>query len=118
MRFEVEFFELDNGKCPIADFLNGLNTKLRSKTVKMISLLEQNGTDLRMPYSKMLNDGIFELRCKQGSDITRILYFFYVGQRIVLTNGFIKKTNKTPLHQIETAKKYRDIYLERQNGGK
>lgn len=70
-----------------------------------------------MPYSKMLFDGIFELRAKQGSDITRVLYFFYIGHRIVITNGFLKKTDKTPSHQIDMAKKYRDIYLERQNGG-
>lgn len=38
MNFEVEFFELDNGKCPVIDFLNSLNTKIRAKTVKMISL--------------------------------------------------------------------------------
>lgn len=68
---------------------------------------------LRMPYSKHLDDGIFELRGKVGSDISRVLYFFYYGGKIVLTNGFIKKSQKTPTSEIEKAKNYRKNYIER-----
>lgn len=60
-----------------------------------------------MPYSDHLVDGIFEIRAKVGSDIARVLYFFVIGKKIVLTNGFIKKTQKTPKNEIELAKKYR-----------
>ena len=66
-----------------------------------------------MPYSEELEDGIFELRAKVGSDISRVLYFFVVGRKIVLTNGFIKKAQKTPKSEIERAKKYRADYLGR-----
>ena len=62
----------------------------------LIELLAKNGSELREPYSKHLGDGIFELRAKVSSDITRVLYFFVIGKKIVLTNGFIKKTQKTP----------------------
>jgi len=41
------------------------------------------------------------------------LYFFYHGREIILTNGFIKKTQKTPKKEIELAKKYRDDYLRK-----
>lgn len=61
----------------------------------------------------MLDDGIFEIRTRAGTNLTRILYFFYVGNRAVLTNGFIKTTRKTPRKEIEKAKKYRDDYLKR-----
>ena len=47
----------------------------------------------------------FELRAKVGSDISRVLYFFVVGRTVVLTNGFIKKTQKTPSAEIEKAKR-------------
>ena len=67
-----------------------------------------------MPYSEKLEDGIFELRAKVGSDISRVLYFFVVGRKIILTNGFIKKTQKTPKSEIELAKKYRADYLSRE----
>lgn len=79
----------------------------------MLMLLEQNGNELRAPYSKALEDGIFELRVQQGTDITRILYFFMVGHKIIITNGFVKKTQKTPQREIELAKKYRAEYMER-----
>lgn len=78
-----------------------------------IGLLQDNGYELREPYSKHLSEGIFELRAKVGSDITRVLYFFYVGQNVVLTNGFIKKTNRTPSKELDKAKKYRTDYLRR-----
>lgn len=81
--------------------------------VTMISLLQENGNELREPYSKHLSEGIFELRTKLGSDITRVLYFFYYEQRIILTNGFIKKTNRTPANEIIRAKEYRADYLMR-----
>lgn len=57
--------------------------------------------------------GIFELRAKVGTDISRVLYFFYYEGRIVLTHGFIKKTQRTPAGEIEKAKKYRIDYIER-----
>ena len=55
--------------------------------------------------------GIFELRAKFGSDISRVLYFFFAGRRVVLTNGFVKKTQKTPKAEIELAKQYRKDFL-------
>lgn len=61
----------------------------------------------------ILENGIFELRTKQGLDITRILYFFIVGKKAVLTNGFVKKSQKTPKAEKELARKYRADYERR-----
>ena len=55
-------------------------------------------------------DGLFEIRVQQGSDIFRIFCFFDKGQLIVLTNGFQKKTQKTPKQEIEKALKIKDEY--------
>ena len=63
-----------------------------------------NGPSLREPYSKPLENGIFELRTKQGSDITRVLYFFIVGKKAVLTNGFIKKIEEDTKGRKRTGK--------------
>jgi phage-related protein len=63
-----------------------------------------------------MGDGVFELRIQQGSDDSRIFYFFYVGSKIVLTNGFIKKTQKTPLPELARAKQYKDDYERRYHG--
>ena len=68
---------------------------------------------MREPYCKCLGDGIFEIRCKVGTDLTRVLYFFYYDKKIILTNGFVKKTQRTPAREIILAKKRRKDYLER-----
>ena len=112
-RFEVDFYEKENGEQPAKEFMLSLDKKLRAKLADTIMILQDNGYELREPYSKHISEGIFELRAKQGSDITRVMYFFYVDQHIILTNGFIKKTQKTPQSEIEKAKRYRSDYLKR-----
>ena len=111
--FEVEFYETTDGDKPAKDLLISLDNKMRAKMASMISLLQENGYNLREPYSKHLSEGIFESRAKVGSDITRVMYFFYIDRRVILTNGFVKKTKKTPLKELEKAKKYRQDYLRR-----
>lgn len=118
MRFEVEFYETAKGEQPAKEFLLSLDKKMRAKMVSIIAILQENGHELREPYSKHLSEGIFELRAKLGSDITRVLYFFYVDRHIILTNGFIKKSAKTPQNEIERAKKYRADYLIRRKDDK
>ena len=95
-KFEVLFYDLPDGSEPVADFLDSLDLKMRAKVLKEIGLLEDYGPELREPYSKSIGDDIFELRTKLGTDITRVLYFFFVGRKVILTNGFVKKTDKTP----------------------
>jgi len=111
--FEIEFFEKDDHSCPVQEFLDALDDKMAAKVYGMMDVLAQAGNFLRKPYSSKLDEHIFELRVKQGSNITRVLYFFFVGRRIVMTNGFVKKQQKTPTRQIEIANKYRKIYLQR-----
>ena len=112
--YEVIFYDKADGTEPAKDFLLSLDKKMRAKMLRTISLLADNGPDLREPCSKALGDGIFELRAKVGSDISRVLYFFIVGRRVILTNGFVKKTQKTPPAELERAKRYRADYLGRE----
>ena len=111
--YEIVFYDTDDGKCPVQEFLDSLDAKMKAKTFRTIDLLEMNGPNLREPYSGSMDDGIFELRTKQGTNITRVFYFFFVGNKIVLTNGFVKKTQKTPKAVLDLAKKYRDDYKRR-----
>lgn len=97
--FSVIFYETPNGEQPAKLFLNELSEKQRAKTIRDLKLLETCGNKLREPTSKFLE--------------SRILYFFFVGKRIVLTNGFVKKSMKTPRNAIELALKYKQDYIER-----
>jgi len=112
-KFIIEFYEKENGDIPVEKFLLELNIKMRAKLVGLVQILQEKGSQIREPYSKHLGDGIFELRGKVGNDISRVLYFFYYDGKIILTNGFVKKTQKTPKAEIERAKAYRIDHLER-----
>lgn len=112
-KLEIEFYTKENGEKPAKDFILSLDTKMKAKILGLIVVLEEKGIQLREPYSKHLQDGIFEIREKVGTDITRVLYFFYYGKRIILTNGFIKKTQQTPKNEIKLAQLFRKDFLER-----
>ena len=112
-RFNLIAYEKENGEIPVEEFLDSVNPKMRAKIFGLLSILQEKGNMLREPYSKHLEDGIFELRCKLGNDITRILYFFYYEEKIILTNGFVKKSQKTPKKEIQIAKDRRKDFIER-----
>lgn len=111
--FQLELYETENGEQPVSDFLDSLDNKMAAKLIGLMDVLEEKGTELRLPYSKSMGEGIFELRCKQGSNITRVLYFFYEGKIIIVTNGFVKKTQKTPPKEIKLAKERREDWIDR-----
>ena len=111
--FAAEYYERDDGTCPVEEFILSLDNRMKAKILWTISLLEEYGTDLRLPYSENLDDGIFELRIRQSSNISRILYFFYKDRRIILTNGFVNKTQKTPPGELKLAKDRRNNFFAR-----
>ena len=110
----VDFYERENGDCHVEEFIyNTLDKKLKSKTLATVDQLKILGNLLGEPKSKHLDDGIFELRMQVATNSARILYFFYVDRKIILTNGFIKKTNKLPKSELDKAKRYREDYIRR-----
>ena len=111
--FEIVFYRKEDGSKPAEDFILSQSGKMQAKLYAALMYLTAKGPELREPYSKPLGDGIFEVRAKMGSDITRVLYFFVVGQKVVLTNGFVKKTQRTPPGEIKRAKQYRTDYQNR-----
>ncbi|MFR4519353.1 MAG: type II toxin-antitoxin system RelE/ParE family toxin [Fusobacterium sp.] len=111
---KIVFYEKENGEKPVEEFLLSLDNKMQKKAFGQLNILKEYGRTLREPYSKYIKDGIFELRIQFASDISRIFYFFYIGDKIVLTNGFIKKTQKTPQKEIEKALEYKKDF-ERRN---
>ena len=112
--YQVFFFEKENGASPAEEFINSLDVKMSAKIYRTLRVLETNGPALREPYSKHLDDGIFEVRVKLGKNLSRVLYFFYIDKRIIATHGFTKKTQKTPREEIERAKLYRKEFLAKE----
>lgn len=110
---EIKFYEDQTGRVPVKEFLDGLDIKMRQKMLRSIQALQDMGISLRMPLSESLEDGIFELRAKSGTNISRVMYFFIIGNRAVLTHGFIKKTQKTLRRELQRAKDIRADYFRR-----
>lgn len=111
--YEIEYYRDAAGKKPVESFIDGLDLKMKAKTFGLVELLERYGPQLGMPFSRHLEDGVFELRAVGRGDSVRILYFFVVGKRIVLIHGFRKKTQKAPRREIERAKSIRKDWRER-----
>lgn len=111
--FEVVFYRKANGVEPVREFIETLRPKLRAKMGRDLAKLEELNIGLREPYAKYLGEGLFELRIGQGGDIARAFYFFYEGRRIVVTSGFIKKSDKTPKREMERARRYKRDWEER-----
>lgn len=110
---KVLFYKKSNGECPVEKFLDSLAPKAARKVVWVLNLAE----DLeRIPssYFCKLTDtnDIWEFRIKLGSDIFRI-FAFWDGPTIILTHGFVKKTQKTPREEILMAENFRKDYLKR-----
>lgn len=111
----IEFYETTDGKSPIKDFFESISDKDFAIVSRDLSLLELKGHFIREPKSKIVDrkEKIFELRSKFPSGISRIFYFFMIGDKIIITNGYIKKTTKTSKKEIEKAIKFKHEYERR-----
>ena len=68
-------------------------------TRRMVAL----GPNLGEPHTKAFGGGLFELRLKGAEGIARVFFCTIVGRRIVMLHSFVKKTNRTPIRELEVA---------------
>ena len=93
------------------EFFAKQREKVKAKIIWTLELIQELDRIPEMYLKHIENtDGLFEIRIQQGSDIFRIFCFFDQGQLIILTNGFQKKTQKTPKKEIEKALKIKQEY--------
>lgn len=114
LQYEVVFFDDNRGNVPVERFLRGMPGKARANMYVRIALLEEKGFNMPSQYSKKLtgHPGLWELKLKYRTNEYRIFYFF-VGNRIVLLNGFLKKTDETPKGEIDIANNRMSEWKER-----
>jgi phage-related protein len=72
--------------------------------LRLVVLMEKHGIDLRMPHSRAMGQGLFELRCKGREGIGRAFYCTLVDRQIVVLHSFIKKTQETPDAELAMAR--------------
>jgi phage-related protein len=72
---------------------------------RLVELLMEFGPNLRMPYSRAMGEGLFELRPRGREGIGRALYCYIRGKRVVILHAFIKKTQQTSERELRIARK-------------
>lgn len=111
---EVIFYKTASGKCPVEEFLDTLTGKQADKVTWTLSLVEELQIVPKQYFKKLTGtDDIWEVRIELGNDIFRLLGFFDRGNLVILTNGFVKKTQKTPANEIMVAEERKTDYLSR-----
>jgi hypothetical protein len=100
--YSIEFFEDRRKRCATKAYLDQLPEDHQAKVANIIQLLQEEGPLLRRPYADFLRDKIYELRPVFAGYQHRILYFFD-HKIIVLTHGFLKKTQEVNPREIEFA---------------
>jgi phage-related protein len=110
----IEFYLTPSGNCPIEEFLDSLSDQQAQKVTWVLRLVERIDI-VPIQYLKKLDgtEDIWEIRSQFGGNNYRLLGFFDGGRLIILTNGFSKKTQKTPVKEIKLAEQRRSEYLQR-----
>ena len=110
----VNFYRTESGKSPVEDFLDSLSGKQAQKVIWVLRLVEELDVVPRQYLKKLVNtDDIWEVRVQFGGNIFRLLGFFDGTTLMILTNGFAKKSQKTPRQEIELATRRKNEYLSR-----
>lgn len=92
----------------LEEWLDEIPSDIKARILRIVDMLVSYGpNNVREPYVKPVkgHQKLFELRAKGKDGIARVFYFTYMGQRVVLLHGFMKKSAKTPTREIETALK-------------
>ena len=76
-----------------------------ARFIRYAERMEIHGPNLGMPHTRAMGDGLFELRLKAAEGIARVFHCAVVDRRIVFLHQFIKKSEKTPQRELETARR-------------
>jgi len=114
---KIKFYRTQSGKSPVEEFLDTLKPKHAKKVTWTLRLIEDMDQVPVQYFKKLKNtDDIWEVRARIGSHSFRLLGFITGNEFVVLTNGFKKKSQKTPKQEIELAEQQKADYLARNRG--
>ena len=99
----VRFYQEDSGNEPVREWLRELSIKDKKIIGRDIRIV-QIDWPVEGSLVKPLGSGLWEIRSRLDNRIARVLFVFSDGE-IILLNGFIKKTQKTPKQEIDLARK-------------
>ena len=114
-RFQVEFYFTGTGKIPAKEYLEDISLDVKVKLSALVKYIGEHGkifdiTKFRVIDSK---EKIFEFKPLRH----RFFNFFYEGGKIIITNGYMKKTQKVSRRDLKRAKELKKDYICRVKGG-
>ena len=109
---EIIYYRSESGNDPIQEFLDSLSQKQRTKVLWVLELVQDQDRVSTKFFKKLVStNDIWEIRVCLGNDIFRLLGFLDNNNIVILTNGFVKKTQKTPPQEIAIAEQRKTDYL-------
>lgn len=115
---KVIFYETESGESPVKDFLLTLTIKQRKKIAWVLGAVRDLPVVHRDYFKKLTGtNNIWEVRIDYGNDTFRLLGFMDKGNLVIVTNGFVKKTERTPPAEIVLAEKRKKDYESRRRNG-
>jgi phage-related protein len=100
VRYELEYFHPR-----VLAEIEAWSVDVLADYARLVELLAEYGPNLRLPHSRAMGDGLFELRPHGKSGIGRAFYCYLVGKRVVVVHAFIKKTQQTPDRELKIARR-------------
>ena len=100
MAFAIEYFH-----ARVLEDIESWPVDILADYARLLELLAEHGPNLRLPHSRALGEGLFELRPRARLGIGRAFYCFVTGKRVVVLHAFLKKTQQTPARDLKMARK-------------
>ncbi len=114
-KWNILYYSEDEKLSDIEIFIDSKDERNQAKIFAWPEKLAELGPSLPRPYADILIDGIHELRIKLSGSQVRILYFFCYKDYIILTNQFVKNSDKVPKSEINKSKERREKFLKKYN---
>lgn len=116
-KISFESYKRPNGHDEFVEWYSTLPEKDKAKLLRTISETQKNGLLVaqRLKWVKKIDENLYELRSKVGSNIQRGIYFHVDHGRYIITHGFTKKSEKTPKVEIEHSKELRKEWFDNEN---
>lgn len=100
MSWQIEYYSNSVQKQILA-----LPKRLLARYGRLTKTMMEYGPNLGMPHTRSMGDKLFEIRIKGKEGIARAFYCTRVGDRIVILHVFVKKTQKTPIKELDIARR-------------
>lgn len=98
MEYEIHYYS-----DAVQDDILALPDTLSARYVVLTRRMLAIGPNLGEPHTKAMKNGLFELRLKGAEGVARVFYCTQIGRRIVMLHSFVKKTDRTPPRELDTA---------------